>query len=87
MLLCLLLVRALTAALLNGTWLRDVLVAGDVVEPGHDLTVLIGVLHGDVSHVAVGRRAMPVLVATRWATTGGIEQFAVHTTESRRRLH
>jgi hypothetical protein len=34
-----------------------------VVEPSHDLAVLIGFLHGDVGHVAVGSRAVPVLFA------------------------
>src|SRR3954454_19067678 len=40
-----------------------VLVVGDVVEPGHDLTVLVGLLDGDVRHEPVGRGAVPVLLA------------------------
>src|SRR4051794_39186485 len=37
-----------------------VLLVGDVLEPGDDLPLSIGFLHGDVSHEAVGSRAVPV---------------------------
>jgi hypothetical protein len=40
-----------------------VFVVGDVVEPGHELPVLVGFLDGDVRHEAVRRRAVPVLLA------------------------
>ena len=35
----------------------------DVVEPGDDLAVLVGLLDGDVGHEAVGGGAVPVLLA------------------------
>src|SRR3954469_16835111 len=34
---------------------------GDGLEPGHDLTLLVGLVEGDVRHEAVRRRAVPVL--------------------------
>jgi hypothetical protein len=40
-----------------------VLLVGDVIEPGHDLTVLVGLLDRDVRHEACGGRAVPVLLA------------------------
>src|SRR3954451_7919113 len=42
--------------------LGAVFLVGDVVEPGHDLTVLVGFLDGDVGHESVGGRAVPVLL-------------------------
>src|SRR3954452_20843975 len=46
-----------------GEGLGAVLLVGDVVEPGDDLTVLVCLLHRDVCHVPVGGRAVPVLLA------------------------
>src|SRR4051812_3404038 len=43
--------------------LGAVLIVVDVVQPSDDLAVLVGLLHGDVCHVAVGCRTMPVLFA------------------------
>src|ERR687886_1590026 len=40
-----------------------VLGVGDVVEPGHDLTGVVGFLDGDVGHEPVGGGAVPVLLA------------------------
>ena len=42
---------------------RAVLLVGDVLEPGHDLSVVVGFLDGDVGHEAVRGRAVPVLLA------------------------
>ena len=39
-----------------------VLLVGDVVEPGHDLAVVVGLLDGDVRHEPVGGGAVPVLL-------------------------
>src|SRR4051794_27923965 len=41
----------------------SVLVVGDVVEPGDDLAVLVGFLHGNVSHEPGGGGSVPVLLA------------------------
>ena len=41
----------------------SVLLVGDVVEPGHDLAVLVGFLDGDVGHEPVGGGSVPVLLA------------------------
>src|SRR5207302_8964177 len=38
-----------------------VLLVGDVVEPGHDLTLFVRFLDRDVGHEPVGGRAVPVL--------------------------
>src|SRR5215212_3152187 len=40
---------------------RLIFLVRDVVEPGDNLAVLIGLLHGDVRHVALGCGAVPVL--------------------------
>src|SRR6266516_6780349 len=40
-----------------------VLLVGDVFAPGDWAAVLVGLLHGDVSHEAVGRGAVPVVFA------------------------
>src|SRR5919202_4198176 len=42
---------------------RRVLLVGHVLQPGHDLSVGVGFLDGDVGHEAVGGRAVPVLLA------------------------
>src|SRR3954451_23151444 len=42
--------------------LGAVFLVGDVVEPGHDLSVLVRFLDGDVRHEAAGGRAVPVLL-------------------------
>src|SRR4051794_34400705 len=42
---------------------RGVVLIGDVLEPGHDLTVLVGFLHRDVGHEPVRAGAVPVLLA------------------------
>jgi|SRR3954468_15956032 hypothetical protein len=42
---------------------RAVLLVGEVIEPGHDLSVRIGLHDRDVRHVAVGVCAVPVLLA------------------------
>src|SRR4051794_41099714 len=51
----------------SGWWVRAgsgaVLLVGDVVEPGDDLAVGVGLLDGDVRHEPVGGGAVPVLLA------------------------
>src|SRR3954451_2586486 len=42
---------------------RAVLLVGDVIEPGHDLSARIGLHYRDVRHVPVGGGAVPVLLA------------------------
>src|SRR4051794_22829558 len=47
-----------------------VLLVADVLAPGHRTARLVVLLHGDVHHEAVGRRAVPVVLA-------GLEEHAV----------
>src|SRR3954447_2660349 len=42
---------------------RAVLVVGDVASPRHRTARRVGLLHGDVHHEAVGRGAVPVVLA------------------------
>ena len=46
-----------------GDWSGAVLLVADVVEPGHDLPLVVGFLDGDVGHEAAGGGAVPVLLA------------------------